>query len=1550
MNFDDLPDDAPQGTDTPRFDDMPDAQPQANARPVPSFDDMEDQSPSVLGTAARGVMRGAIPATAGSTTGVMAAGAIGAMRGAPAGVPGLIGGAVAGLGAGWLASKGQDWVAEQLGLDGDTGPFSPTQAASDEAAHPYIKAGAEMLPAASPFSAAGGPAARVIGGAMGAGIDVGAQLLQDGKVDWGKALMGGALGAATPGLNRMGAKLDAAGAAVGRKLRPATSAAPGQPGRPDLKAQPVEEATPDDITVANDITTTAQGVAADNPPAPAVEGAGNIVGAPMQGREAARPSDPARDYRKDKPSPADSVETQPSTQMSTAPMHEDIAAALAPEPLPIKTGIEEAGMSPRRPVAPMEDAALEGARTQREALEATQRRMAAQQHGEAFQEPGSTATEPSPAAAPHPPDVTAAVTPQEQHVIDTALAEIRAQGMDKVLAKFEAMPPKQQAAAASKLLAAVQSKSGEATGREGVVRIPDKRPTLPGGMQARSLKDAARKSATLDAVTSTHAEFGPAGDKGKTIDAATADKPELIAYAKQAYAEATKRNGGKDPLVRSKDNYVPVQKGPHTDAYQWLRALKELTRPVVSAKALENFRALHQDNAPEEGKSSVGQLDAETAKIEGEIARGKATLPEAAAETQLAKTREGEFERPTFEPMPDVPEGKDNSYVEAHNRLVDYINELAPSDYDTLAREHNMRAELDEPADPAELLRDLKQTLAASTGKRPPKIEVVPAEDQPARPKKITTAADLPKSGAVKRIDPKSAEGKRIAEQALKSQKVARSDNRLDQEQAALDGSWDYTKSIFEDFLRNEAGGGPVPKLLEWMTDKAYEKLGKTNLMHEYAKQLGGAFHGLTNRITQFKTEVRANAIAAIAQKLTKPEWENIYQAHERGDVSALPQKLQDVHRQFIAPLERAHDRMYDELYALDQKNQLGLDIPERVHGPSQHEFIPRLTKNKQMYDQAEDTRIDAITGRTLSGQTGHLEDRTYFTLHPANPNNPRLLVMQDEPGTWKVLRNGAPTPLKNIPPSFEGKLGDQLTLNLKGQKADYALDHATVSEIKQNAKQDFHENPLLAYSQANLALQKVLESQKLLVALKDDPKFMSRMTRSRADAEAANKLAAENKQPLPYDMEKTRLPQFRDYYMPANLKWAMDDFHRAGFARDTPPGLWDRAAEGAIKTFYTFSPLPHVLNEAQLWANSHGWNWVNPAAYRGTISRTYRAIQSVNSQDILQKQIRDVGGNPMYGAALTNNLLPQIARGVGIDMRTNAKAWDPIARKWNMTTPQLAEAVYDASNRFMWKGSDYFLTSKVLHNMEHYGMSMEDAVADAHKFLSDYKMPETVMGSRGIAQALGDNRISLFSRYHIGLWNTLANMTKEIAHPDSTLAQRQKAVGQVAAMFAMGLVMWPWLEKGISTVSQAVGGHPVNLSQRGLNALTDMGTKIAKGERNPAAIMSQLWAPSIPANMVMQLVSGRDFAGRKIMEDGASAGKQARQLTEWGVQQLVPPYGTIARHAKEGPVAMGRALALEQLGAREKSNAAMKYEAQRPKYQFRDMKKRDKNPRGLIE
>jgi hypothetical protein len=1627
VNFDDLPDTPAQptqqasaGSQPPQlsFDELPSH--------VPAFDDIPEDNQSnppqvgALEAGAIGAGQSAVP-TAGGIAGAMAGAGVGGVVGGPVGA--VVGGVAGGLGAGWLTQEAQDFLLDKLGLRDTVSKYSQAAheqhpAAYDIGATAPIAAGMAFNPAATVMQRAGGAA--VMGGIAGG------QQLASGDYDPYEIAASMAAGAIAPTARPWASKIEQAGATLGGRMKGTGTGAiqnpvadVGQPGRPDLKTEamdddeyetvadtqsqsdaqsdaqskPIDADTPtkwgpvldrdfpktnqkseplqqrqrvptkDEQDTANDITKVSMGVAEDNPTAPELPDVGNPVGAAMQAREAAKPNNPLRDYRKNvAPAAKEGVATQDSTVVSTAPIHEDIAAALGGEqpqavpqqaptqPAPVENGLASSRINgdeannfarqaakQRQATALSSDAdPLQASINQRAALQGIQRR---QQLENFNNEPPPPMLDVDRKAAPASP-VTAAVKPAETDPFVKQISdELRARGQDAAADKLDSLPPDQQAQLAQQVqdvLKTSKSKTTKAAGRPRLTGLGD-------GVEvtARDPKDAARKQQAIDAWRKAYEDHGP---NGLPLD--INDKAAVLQRARDAVATAKAANGGTDPL----ETYSPTMKVKPPE-FSWYKAAKTVAvKPTP--KMIKEFLAAHALGG-QTGEAIDAAIGMQKAPTTEQVDKGNQRAP---------------AERQQYDRLPQQP-GKDNTYVDQANALRDYVENLPEHDYQTLndmyASPAEFHEEVAEASNPDDVLSNFKQTLAATTGKRPGNLTPVPAEDVKGKPVRVTSRADLaatePGAPASQGRSLKgSPEFERLAAQ-YGGMKVPDRTGRLEQEQeAATVNDW----TTLDDKATKMSGGQEPPAFTRARPlgagaivpddpAQAAAVLRDPQVIKDYGTELFDNLHLDRNDATQRRLQTQAYLTATPA--LGKVPDADMYRAIENKAVGTLPQQLQDYVRDHLRPMATKWKDVLQQVADFSDNHGFFNDLPA-ISSTGTKEVIPRRYVDQGWDDKDAAGWLDPMGGNPYSNWADSLQRRQEYALQNATTGERKIInLTRDEDGNWQLstLGNGRKFG-GQLPASFDGNIGDSISLLKKGAKAPekWALDTATSDEIEKasGGKLVTMRSPAIAYAKAIEDANQVLANMKTIADIREDPVWKANTTTDYATAKERG-----------YDLEPTSLKALaqdasgKQVYMPQKWKWTLDDVQKRGFGGTSLDPL-RTAAQGFLKTFYVMSPVYHPLNEAALYTVGRGEKWLPVNGNYSKLGRSWMgAIKSVNTQDAIQQEIRDAGGSTMLAGSLVKDRFEDAMKKFGADVAKQPKAWDFITRQIGIDPADLAKMAINKSTDITWRLSDYLYTALYQEHKLN-GMPPTEAVQATEKFMSNYRVPPTVGGSgrggRLISQALQDPALSAFGPYKYGLWKSWADTTKDLLAKSSSPQERKAALGHLVTAGVLGFVIAPYV---LDKLAQTITGNPdAKVRRFGPLALPDAISQAAQG--NKALGVNEAWTPSIPVRAAAELANNTDWNGKPIVPTERftpkGVGDVLANTADWAGRSLVPPYETVSNAlSTRGGSALGAVgkLAAQQIGVSLPSEAARVRQQKIEKVNEEAARQRQKHPAGVI-
>jgi len=1257
----------------------------------------------------------------------------------------------------------------------------------------------------------------------------------------------------------------------------------------------------------------------------------------------------------------------------------------------------------------------------------------------------------------------AATQHQEQRLIDTAIAEMQAKGLDP--AKLTSAPewvnatPRERALLATKTITALRSASGTATAAGGAkdkLRMPTARAKTVTGVTPGSKALAERNDAVIAAHETAYKENAkPAGKETdqdlfrramRILDRATelakgqTYKPRVKTPGMQIVAAA--RRFKKSPGVKGaaafrqtefniygdgKGATATATESEKPDVEAWRKRLlereellktstlspqhKQAEREAIAGEWKAQQEATREVLSPAKYTPEEGaRLEQETKRIEADIEKNRRSLPDAAAEVLLSKAREGESRgRPELRQIDNSDGGESQTYVLQHDTLVNWINGLPDDAHNLLFTLHpDLETNVATTQDPDKLRRILFNQLEAT-------FEAVPAEDAPVvKTTSVKTAADIPKrerivtapataeklsTGTV--LDRNSPEFKAIAAATLaalqakpvvvgKEARAAADQKLAEAEQVRAEkGTFERVSDFFDEIVTDERGAVEIP---EWMlnpvktvkhTVKSFWWPGYNEPTRQYADQLGAKFVRLTNRKTEYRGKLRKNALKARDPKTKKSqlsplEHTQLRQALELGQARALPAKLKDYYDTHIKWMEDDYAKFYDEYKAKAENYKVTgwEDLPERTsNGNGFYEFVPRIQKGSQKWDHVDeyDPYADPTKERTLDpwggeGEAslhqfaGTAQKRGYFTLVDTVSGHRVVYI----PGADSItfMRNGAPSKLKltrdmgNFNPN---QVGSTVRLKKKGKETLFQVDHSGIDEIKHAMGKDpatgewrveYHDNPLLTYSNALMGLQSALENLKLYDEIISSNDFQSHLKRGLSKKEVKE---------LKY--AQTNLPQFKNMWMPQRWAWVMNDFMNPSISQswNEHDGKWAIKKLDAFSSFFTknivvWAPLVQAFNEADKFFIGRGAKWLSPKDTKILVKTFARAVKSVREQDDLQREIIEAGGNPMLMHTLTHGVMEQIAKASGTEVPKKLSKLDPIARVFGVSTAEAASRAYDAASAPMWWLSDILYTQRYLEEREA-GLSPEKAAKSVHDFVDSYQVPPTVLGSRLAKKVLSTPFLSMFNPYHYGLLRGFATILRNLTRPDASYKERGVAAGQAAAMIALMTLVYPALSEGYASLT---GNPKSKFDERGMTRIAGLVRDVAKGEKDPQSLTQIVYTPSVPTNAAWELLGNKDWRGKPIVEtqnllDPENAAKAVGQLTEYLVGQAVPPY-KVASNVAMRPDADASLIAqkvIEQLiigGINTPSPGQVRREIMRVKLQMQSERARDKRPRGLIE
>ena len=517
-------------------------------------------------------------------------------------------------------------------------------------------------------------------------------------------------------------------------------------------------------------------------------------------------------------------------------------------------------------------------------------------------------------------------------------------------------------------------------------------------------------------------------------------------------------------------------------------------------------------------------------------------------------------------------------------------------------------------------------------------------------------------------------------------------------------------------------------------------------------------------------------AVNNIPDEFKTPDMqERFYKYMEDPNSTELSPSEQAFYKTTIEPLKREERDLYEEL------KKTNLDVSD--YNPT---YAHRIVKGRApVFDALAGERgasFNPISGYK-SFTAPSLKSRKFYVLEDAQGNR-KVVALSD--GRLTELNNGLDTPLRPDKPgtgeeSLKG-VGDTVGINGK----QYTLKNAKTSEIEAKTGTRYYKNALANTIDNLIKLRAAARAQYLFNDLKESPQFLTLARRFGGN------------QPIPEGWRSVQMPTFRGWALEPKFADMVDDFYGG-----TKSALGDKLTkinQIAVRSLF-FTPTPHLLNTFAMWSVARGWDMATPMGIRSFLVDGTKAFKAVFTMNKEYREMLDHGAGLVYSGVKNQDFYRQMMNRLGENIKRDPASWDPIARIMGVGPSDLIKIIYDGSSKILWGGSDFFLMQRV-YELKRKGMSTHDAIVEAEKYIPNYRIPSQVLGSRRFALLLKDPSLTEFSRYHYGVWKSLAHLANDLAGPKATVAKRFDTIGKIAVGGGLLFGLWPVISYGIQKLS----------------------------------------------------------------------------------------------------------------------------------------------------
>lgn len=692
------------------------------------------------------------------------------------------------------------------------------------------------------------------------------------------------------------------------------------------------------------------------------------------------------------------------------------------------------------------------------------------------------------------------------------------------------------------------------------------------------------------------------------------------------------------------------------------------------------------------------------------------------------------------------------------------------------------------------------------------------------------------------------------------------------------------------------------------------------------ARDLGAAASGLPEE----RPPVSKPEVAAVADDLNRLRQSSVADRAEiAGRMEATPQVFKDpaLQEKFYHAIENPTEMaklspnemlmfekyiqpMRDELSQLYNKVKAygGEDM---VQDPN---YVHRIAKgHAPVYDQLSGESYNPITGtRSLRRTTSALQGRKFFALEDEGGN--RYIVSKGDGGTT-IWTNGKPTQMTS---EVELRPGTQVQLGGKY----FDVKQARTPEIEANSPVRYYKSAAVNTADALVRMREVARNLEALEKFKTD---------LQADGRAAPIVGGK----VPPGFVETKIPQLRGMAFDPKIAAAFDDFYK--------PGLEGLDGLRKINQFATASifwnPIPHIENVAAHWFTGRGWDWVRPGPMKNFATDAGRAIKEVVSQGPEYQRLLREGSGLVYGGVKNGDFYQAMGRRFGMDIEKNWGEWKPIFDKFGLKTPYEATAWwYEKMRNVLWAANDMFMLHRVFE-LERKGMPARAAIHEAERHIPNYRIPTEVLGSRQFSRILQEPALTIFSRYHYGMWKSYMNMLGDMAKGSGP--QKMEALGNLAALGVLMYGVYPLVD---TMLQMATGDPKAQKLRRGSASIPEWSKEFYNGDLSLAQFLSNTVTMAPATKEGMQQITGKDwFTGQDL--------GNAIPRTEHAAKALVSPYNTAAQLSdqRSGTRSAGRTAFDTIVGAKNTSERTTQGRERAKAFREKADKRQAERPTGPI-
>lgn len=479
--------------------------------------------------------------------------------------------------------------------------------------------------------------------------------------------------------------------------------------------------------------------------------------------------------------------------------------------------------------------------------------------------------------------------------------------------------------------------------------------------------------------------------------------------------------------------------------------------------------------------------------------------------------------------------------------------------------------------------------------------------------------------------------------------------------------------------------------------------------------------------------------------------------------------------------------------------------------------------------------------------------------------------------------------------------------------KDDYGTEvaevrRATTEEIEKNTDVRYMHDPLLASLQNMSQLRIARKNFDLLH--KDILPDLEASGLTTTDAVAARRLG----------MQPVQVPSLNGRFFERRLANAIDDFYKTpSIVHDEMLGAFHWLGDINRAAIYTLflNPFAHMRNVASDYALARGDLWWNPRSYAQWSGHIKDAFTDVMRDSKFYHDVMKAGGSLM-GASNETRVMYQALVNRARDDMTKLPFMDAVAKQTGVwkSAKQMAEAIWEKSQSFMWGFHDMLLLARTREIMARERLPIEQAVQKAERFIADYRVPASVgegslrlsqPSARMLSRIMQDRSVTVFGRYHYNklkaIGNTIGDAYRAMTRAGIPMNQRVEAMGRLGTM-----LMWSTVYSGgINWILQQVTGAedtrfsipgamgiPANMARVGDDLIfkQDMGQAAYDFWNGLMSIVTPM--PLVLEVFEQAMNRPYPFSNSAIRPEGSSVPGGAIKSGAHAIKTLLPPVGDV--------------------------------------------------------